>query len=124
MAHKQAGSCAAFLQCFAASRHATLGGRNPTEADWQPSSSLRAMHPRVLTVLLSVDSPQPSGHHLLIDAVFFCPVQEERETLREQLCAVPADADPTNIAINVAKVSRAGFGWAVVACSLDCSWGL
>lgn len=42
-----------------------------------------------------------------------CPVlcsslllQEERETLREQLCAVPAESDPTDIAINVAKVSE------------------
>lgn len=36
--------------------------------------------------------------------VMWCDVQEERETLREQLCAVPAEADPTNMAINVAKV--------------------
>lgn len=33
-------------------------------------------------------------------------VQEERETLREQLCAVPAEADPNDIAINVARVRR------------------
>lgn len=33
-------------------------------------------------------------------------MQEERETLREQLCAVPAEADPTDIAINVAKVGK------------------
>lgn len=40
--------------------------------------------------------------------VLCCAVQEERETLREQLCAVPAEADPTGIAINVAKVSSVG----------------
>lgn len=32
-------------------------------------------------------------------------MQEEREMLREQLHAVPAEADPTDIAINVAKVT-------------------
>jgi hypothetical protein len=41
---------------------------------------------------------------VLCCAVLCCAVQEERETLREQLCAVPAEADPTGIAINVAKV--------------------
>lgn len=38
-------------------------------------------------------------------AVHAVCVQEERETLREQLCAVPAEADPNGIAINVAKVN-------------------
>jgi hypothetical protein len=43
-------------------------------------------------------------HSEVAPAVLCCAVQEERDTLREQLCAVPAEADPTGIAINVAKV--------------------
>lgn len=50
--------------------------------------------------VFSASSTRCVSHH----AVLCYAMQEERETLREQLCAVPAEADPTDIAINAAKV--------------------
>lgn len=55
--------------------------------------------------LLAALNPEPQC--LLCCAAI---MQEERETLREQLCAVPAEADPTDIAINVAKVGGTCVG--------------
>lgn len=39
----------------------------------------------------------------------YCHLQEDRETLREQLRAAPAEGNPNDVAINVAKVSPAAL---------------